>query len=224
MLRPQDFFDLASFEHRAIFEGAEYVWRALERLESYLNEVLEPAVLGDVAPGAWVEGRVYIGPGTIVEPGALVRGPAIIGPGCQLRHGCYVRGSVLVGKNCVIGHCTEIKSSILLDGAKAAHFNYVGDSILGNRVKLGAGTACSNLKLTPGSVVVEVNGRKMETGLRKLGAIVGDDVETGCNAILNPAAMIGPGARVYPGVSVRGFHPARALLKLRQQIELAEVS
>ncbi len=224
MLRPADFFDLQDFEHRAIFDGAEYVWQALERLESYLRDNLKPVILGEVMPGAWIEGQVYIGPGSVVEPGALVRGPAIIGPGCQLRHGCYLRGKVVAGKGCVIGHCTEVKGSILLDGVKAPHFNYVGDSILGNGVHLGAGTACSNLKLAAGNVSVEVNGHRFQTGLRKLGAIVGDGAETGCNAVLNPAAMIGPGARVYPGVSVRGFHPPRALLKLRQQIEQAEVS
>lgn len=224
MLRPQDFFQLTHFEHSPVFQGAEYTWEALARLERYLEEHLEPAILGEVMPGAWIEGRVYLGPGTVVEPGALVRGPAIIGPGCQLRHGCYIRGRVLVGENCVIGHCTEVKSSILLDGVKAAHFNYIGDSILGNGVRLGAGTVCSNVKLAGGNVVVEVNGRRIDTGLRKLGAIVGDGAETGCNAVLNPAALVGPGARVYPGVSVRGFHPAGALLKLRQNVERTQVS
>lgn len=222
MLRPDDFFDLSGFEHAALFEGVSYVWEALTRLEEYIEKRLKPGVRGKVMEGASIEGPVFIGPDTVVEPGALVRGPTIIGKGCEIRQGCYIRGQVIVGDGAIVGHASELKGSVLLNEAKAPHFNYVGDSILGADCNLGAGTICSNLKVTWEPVVVKVEGREYDTGLLKLGAIVGDHAETGCNTVLNPGTLLGKRSLTYPCCSLRGYYPPDSVIKLRQNIQVVE--
>lgn len=139
----------------------------------------------------------------VVEPGAYVHGPAIIGEGTVIRQGAYIRGGVITGKNCVIGHTTEVKSSIFCDEAKAGHFAYVGDSILGSHVNLGAGTKISNLKMTNDEVILRIDTEVVKTGLRKMGAIIGDHCETGCNSVLNPGVLLAPNCMVYPAIAVR---------------------
>lgn len=219
--QPEYFFDLSGFAHRALFDGVQQVWQALSGLARYIDEHLEPCLAGTVMPGAYVGERVQLGEGCVVEPGAMVKGPAIIGPGTVIRQGAYIREYVLIGAGCVVGHATEVKGSILLDGAQAPHFNYVGDSILGRGCNLGAGTKLSNLKNDGTEVAVRgPDGRAMPTGLRKLGAIIGDGVTTGCNAVTSPGTLIGPYASVYANVVVRGFVPARSIVKLRQQLEM----
>jgi NDP-sugar pyrophosphorylase family protein len=218
MLEAKALFELAEFEHREIFAGTRYAWEALGRLAEYLAARLRPGLRGEVRPGAWIEGEVELGEGSVVEPGALVRGPAIIGPGCEIRQGAYIRGEVILGRGAIVGHCSEIKGSILLNGAAAPHFNYVGDSILGNDVNLGAGTVCSNVKFSGEPVVVRAGESLLPTGRRKLGAIVGDGAQTGCNVVLNPGTVLGRGCRVYPGASVRGCHPANSVIKLGQPL------
>lgn len=225
MLRAEDYFDLTEFEHRDLFANIEYVWEVLNRIGAYLADWFVgregPIILGSVEPGAWLDGRqVYVGPGAVVEPGAYVRAPAIIGPGSVVRHGAYIRGNVIVGKNCVVGHGTEVKNAVFLDGAQAPHFAYVGDSILGNRVNLGAGTVLANFKFGGTPVTVTWNGRRLPTGLYKFGAVVGDDVETGCNAVLSPGTLVGPGSLVYPNATVRGVIPPRSVVKVRVQIQV----
>ncbi len=147
---------------------------------------------------------IFVGPGSVVEPGALIKGPAIIGGHCEIRQGAYIRGHCLVGDRCVIGHTTEIKHSVMLNGAKAGHFAYIGDSILGNRTNLGAGTKLANLKIIDTPVSVKIDGKRYDTGLRKFGAIIGDDTETGCNSVTNPGTLLGRRCLVYPAVSVKG--------------------
>ncbi|WP_324717145.1 hypothetical protein U7230_02360 [Carboxydochorda subterranea] len=218
--RPEYFFQLDGFEHRALFDGVERVWEALARLREYVDARLEPSLGGTVMPGAFVSDEVWLGDGAVVEPGAMIKGPAIIGPGSVIRQGAYVREYVVVGAGCVVGHATEVKGSILLDGAQAPHFNYVGDSILGRRANLGAGTKLSNLKNDGTEVVVHgPGGERIRTGMCKLGAVVGDGVAIGCNAVTSPGALIGPRAQVYANVVVRGFVPADHVVKLRQAIE-----
>jgi len=132
----------------------------------------------------------------------------------EVRHGAYVRGEVLTGRRCVIGHATEIKGSIMLDDAKAPHFAYVGDSVLGSKVNLGAGTKVSNLKITGDEIVIKHDGKNYKTGLRKFGALIGGHVETGCNSVLNPGVILGKGSMVYPCVAVRkGYYPPKSLIK-----------
>jgi len=157
-----------------------------------------------------------------VEPGAVIKSPAYIGANTQVRQGAYLRGKVLVGNNCVVGHTTEVKNAILLDGAHAAHFAYVADSIVGNHVNLGAGTKLANLKLDQAGVTVKVEERIYDTGLHKLGAILGDGVQIGCNAVLNPGTLLGPGCVVYALASVRGYYPANTMIKLISSLQVSK--
>lgn len=221
-LGPNSFFNLDGYAHRELFDGIDAVWEALGRLDKYLESYLRPAVEGNVHPGAWIEGDVYVGPGVVIEPGAYVQGPTILGEGTVVRHGAYVRGHCVIGRDCIIGHATELKRVIMLDGAQAPHFNYVGDSILGRRVNLGAGTRLSNFKNDGSAIVVIAGAQRISTGMRKFGAVVGDDVKTGCNAVLSPGTLIGPGSLVYPGAVLRGVYPGRHIIKLRQETILVE--
>ncbi len=146
---------------------------------------------------------VFVGPGAVLEPGALVKGPSIIGAQTEVRQGAYIRGKCIIGSRCVVGHTTEIKSSIMLDGAKAGHFAYIGDSILGNQSNLGAGTKLANLKIKETTVRVTAGEMLIDTGLRKFGAILGDEVEIGCNSVTNPGTILSKKCLVYPLTSVR---------------------
>lgn len=222
MLTPEDFFDISTYAHQAVFAEREFVWDALKHLEHYLESTIEPGIHGTVHKGAYLMGdQIQIGKGTVVEPGAYIQGPAIIGDHSLIRQGAYIRGNVLIGDRCTIGHATEVKSAIFLDHSGAPHFNYVGDSILGRHVNLGAGTKLSNLKITEGSVRVKINQHVYDSGLRKFGAIMGDHSATGCNAVLNPGTLIGRGSLVYPCATVSGYVPPKSLVKLRQKIDIA---
>ena len=176
------------------------------------GEILENAAV--ILPGAFLSNeKIIIGPGTIIEPGAFIKGPVIIGNHSEIRQGAYIRGDCIVGNRCVVGHTTEMKGSILLDGAKAAHFAYLGDSILGKDVNLGAGTKLANLKMIPGSIMVAVEKKRYDTGRRKLGAILGDHTETGCNSVTSPGTLMGPSSIVYSGVSApSGYYPSRTII------------
>lgn len=153
-----------------------------------------------VHPSAVIEGRVYISHDAVIEPGAYVQGPCFIGPGAEIRHCAYVRGNVYVGARAVVGHTSEIKGSVLLDEAKAAHFAYVGDSFLGRHVNLGAGTKLANLKLKGNEVRFRhpTTGKPVASGLRKFGAVMGDNAQTGCNSVLSPGTIMMPGATIMP--------------------------
>ena len=157
--------------------------------------------------------HIILGTGTVVEPGALIKGPTIIGNNTEIRQGAYMRGTCLVGSGCVVGHATEMKSSILLDGAKAGHFAYVGDSILGNAANLGAGTKLANLKMIAGSIAIRHDGKTYDTGRRKLGAVLGDNTETGCNSVTSPGTLMGPSSIVYPAITVPGgYYSKRSIV------------
>lgn len=167
-----------------------------------------------ILPGACLfDDRIIIGPGTIVEPGALIKGPTVIGKNSEIRQGAYMRGNCLVGDKCVVGHTTEMKASIMLDNAKAGHFAYVGDSILGIAANLGAGTKLANLKMIAGSIAISVDRKRYDTERRKLGAIIGDHTETGCNSVTSPGTLFGPSSIVYPGITVPGgLYPAKTIV------------
>ncbi len=147
---------------------------------------------------------IYIGKDSYIEPGAMIDGPTFIGDKCQIRHSAYIRGDAIISHGAVVGHTTEVKRAIFLQGAKAGHFAYVGDSILGNDVNLGAGTKLANFKFRGRKVTISLSGKIYSTGLRKLGAIIGDKTETGCNVVMNPGTLMGPSSFVLPGVSVEG--------------------
>jgi bifunctional N-acetylglucosamine-1-phosphate-uridyltransferase/glucosamine-1-phosphate-acetyltransferase GlmU-like protein len=158
--------------------------------------------------------RIQLGAGTVVEPGAFIKGPTIIGSHTEVRQGAYIRGQCIVGDRCVVGHTTEMKSSVLLDGAKAGHFAYIGDSILGRDTNLGAGTKLANLRLKGDTVHIPFEGQYIDTGLRKFGAIIGDGSEIGCNAVTNPGTLLGKGAAVFPTVSVKaGYYGANSVIR-----------
>lgn len=239
MLEPKDFFDLTQLDPviAELFAGVERVWEALARLQSYLERRLagEAAILGQVDAGAILvkPEQIYLGPGARVEAGAYLAGPAYIGPDCQVRHGAYIRGSVLAGADCVLGHASEFKNAILLPGSAAAHFAYVGDSILGRHVNLGAGTKLANFEIFSEArkaatgqrptIKLPIPGHPepVDTGLTKLGAILGDEVQTGCNAVTNPGCLIGPGTLVYANASLRkGYYGPNQIIKLRQELKV----
>ncbi len=178
----------------------------IERLLKEHGVTDKPVIRGRVSPQAILEGPVYVAEGAEVGPFAYIVGPTFIGPGAEVRHGAFIRGSVFVGAKAVVGHTTEAKGSIFLDEAKAGHFAYVGDSILGRDVNLGAGTKLANLKLQGKEVAVmhpETDQRVM-SGLRKLGSILGDSAQTGCNAVLSPGTILFPGTGVLPCVHYLG--------------------
>ena len=212
-------FDLTQTEHAAIFDGCEYAWDALKKIEPYLAKVTKQNPPPRF-PGASIGERVIIGAGTTVEPGAMIIGPAIIGKNCRIRHNAYLRENVLIGDDCVVGNSSELKNALLFNGAQVPHFNYVGDSILGHKAHLGAGVKISNVKLFPGNIEVEVDGVPRDTGLRKFGALLGDGAEAGCNAVLNPGSILGRGAVVYPNVFWRGILPANMIAKNKAEIEV----
>jgi UDP-N-acetylglucosamine diphosphorylase / glucose-1-phosphate thymidylyltransferase / UDP-N-acetylgalactosamine diphosphorylase / glucosamine-1-phosphate N-acetyltransferase / galactosamine-1-phosphate N-acetyltransferase len=214
-----ELFDLAQTEHAALFVDCQSAWDALKKIGPYLADVKKQNPPKKF-PGAMIGEKVIIGEGTVVEPGAFIKGPAIIGKNCQIRHNAYIRENVVISDDCVVGNSSELKNSFLFNGAQVPHFNYIGDSILGHKAHTGAGVICSNLKSLSGNVTVMVEGKPLDTGLRKFGALIGDGVEVGCNSVLNPGSIIGRGAVIYPGVNWRGFLPANSIAKNKAEIEV----
>ena len=225
MLSPSDFFDLTHFKHKGIFEGLEFVWDCLKTLPDYLKINLKPEIHSKIPHSVFLHGNyIYIGKNTSIEPGTVIQSPAIIGDNVEIRSCAYIRENVIIGNNCVIGHASELKNSIMLDGSHAPHFNYLGDSILGNNVNLGAGTILSNYKMSPDkSIKIIINNKVYDTGLIKLGAIMGDNSESGCNAVLNPGTIVGKRSLIYPLASVRGYIPPDSIVKLKQDLEIRKL-
>ncbi|MDX2225695.1 MAG: UDP-N-acetylglucosamine diphosphorylase [Verrucomicrobiae bacterium] len=222
MITADSLFDLSHFAHREIFDGVRYPWEPLGRIADYLKKNLRPGLCNRALGHPYIEDNVFIGKGSVVEEGAMIKGPAIIGENCEIRHGAYIRGNVIVGDGCVIGNSTELKNSILLNEVEAPHYNYVGDSVLGNKAHLAAGVICSNLKLAAGNVVVEIGGQKVDTGLRKFGALVGDGAQVGCNSVLNPGSILGRGSILYPVTHWRGVLEAGRIVKTLPATQIVE--
>lgn len=217
---PEEYFDLSNFEHAALFRKGEPVWACLKRIKEYLLSLPLGNILGVVEEGAYLVNpeSISIGKGTVVEPGAYIKGPCIIGENCSIRHGAYIRGNLICGNACIIGHTTEVKNSLFLNGAQAGHFAYVGDSILGNHVNLGAGTKCANLRFDNKNVNIQLNGSFIDSELRKLGAIMGDFSLTGCNSVTNPGTLMGKRSRLAPCTTACGVIPAQSVVKPPQNI------
>ncbi len=222
MFQPADLFDLSQTEHAALFQGCRYAWEALKRIKPYLKANLRPGLHHQCQGAAFIGEQVFIGEGTVVEDGAMIKGPAIIGRNCQIRHNAYIREDVIIGDNCVVGNASEVKNALFFNHAVTPHFNYIGDSILGFKAHLGAGVKISNVKLVPGNILVEVEGQTLDTGLRKFGALLADQAEVGCNAVLNPGSIIGRNSVVYPNVNWRGILPAGRIAKNKAQQEIIE--
>ncbi|NCB38661.1 MAG: glucose-1-phosphate thymidylyltransferase [Erysipelotrichia bacterium] len=208
------------------FDRLENIWDILKRIQKgFTASRLIPGIYGTIEEGAFIRGKdIFIGKGSIVEAGAMVCGPAIIGENVEIRHGAFVRGNVIIGNDSVIGHATEVVRSVFMPGAKAPHFNYVGDSILGTHVNLGAGTKLSNLKNDGSNIKTKIGEHVIDTGIRKFGAILGDHCLLGCNSVTNPGTIMEPYCKVYPCASIQGHFPRGSIVKLRQTIETAVIS
>ena len=225
---PSRFFDLEHWDlgHRLLLED-DPVWSCLgDRLRGFFDDQERWHPVRELPPGVHVLGdRIRIGRGVRIEPGAVLVGPAILEDGVSVRTGAYIREHVVLGAGSLVGAHSEVKGSILLPGAKAPHQAYVGDSILGRDVNLGAGTICSNVKNIGSEVTFRVGAATIHTGLRKFGAVLGDGCKTGCNTVLNPGVLMGPGCVTYPNATLRGgLYPAGTLVKVRQNQQTLEMS
>lgn len=209
------FFDLADWPYPELFPPNTPPWVALTRIEPFLKKIPLGKILGDVSPHAYLVNPhlISIGEGSVVEPGAYIQGPCLIGNNCTIRHGAYVRGNLITGNGCVIGHGTEVKNSLFLHDVHAAHFAYLGDTLLGSHVNLGAGTKCANLRLDRQEIAIFYDGQRIPTGLRKLGAILGDYAQTGCNSVTNPGTLMGKNSCSYPCTNFGGFISSNSVVK-----------
>ena len=209
MLTTLKLYDLNHSLAGTYLAGFEYPWQALKGIKDLILS-LGPNLGEDyteVSPTVWIHKTAT------VAPSAFLGSPCIIGAGTEIRHCAYIRGSVLVGENCVVGNSVELKNVILFDNVQVPHFNYVGDSILGYKSHMGAGAVTSNVKSDKTLVMVKNGDEKVETGLKKFGAMLGDFVEVGCNSVLNPGTVIGRNSNVYPTSCVRGVVPENSIWK-----------
>lgn len=210
--------NLLDYSHtiaRSLFESVTYPWEALNGLSDYiitLGNTLDPNVYDKIGDDIWVAKSAN------VAPTAYLHGPLIICENAEVRHCAFIRGCAIVGANAVVGNSTELKGSILFDNVQAPHYNYVGDSILGYKSHMGAGSITSNLKSDKTIVKIALNGEKVDTGRKKLGAILGDMVEVGCNSVLNPGTIVGSNTNIYPLSMVRGYIPQNSIYKSSDKI------
>ena len=208
-------YDLNETIAAPVFEGFTYPWEVLPEIKSFIPE------LGKTLPADRfdkVGENVWIAKSAKVAPSAYINGTAIIDEEAEIRHCAFIRGSAIVGKGAVVGNSTELKNVILFNKVQVPHYNYVGDSILGYKSHMGAGSITSNVKSDKTLVVVRCNGEECHTGLKKFGAMLGDNVEVGCNSVLNPGTVIGRGTNIYPTSMVRGFVPADSIYKTKTEI------
>lgn len=208
-MKMNDLYDLSHTLAAEYLAGFSYPWQALSGIKELIRE-LGPKLgeeYSEIAPEVWVHSTAK------VAPTAYLGAPCIIGPGTEVRHCAFVRGSALVGEGCVVGNSVELKNVILFDGVQVPHYNYVGDSILGYKAHMGAGSVTSNVKSDKTLVVVKNGGEQIPTGLKKFGAMLGDFVEVGCNSVLNPGTVIGRRSNVYPTSCVRGVVPENSIWK-----------
>lgn len=207
------YMDYISYEaspFAALFEQLTYPWEALPQLGAFIRELgasLDPALYVQTAPEVWVHRDA------VVAPTAAIKGPCIIEAEAEIRHCAFIRGNVYVGPKSVVGNSCELKNSLLLEHVQIPHFNYAGDAIFGRHSHMGAGSITSNVKADHGPITFHDGSEHIPTSLRKFGAIIGDRVEIGCNAVLNPGTVVGNDSRVYPLTMVRGHIPAHSILK-----------
>ena len=221
MFAASDFLDLDHCEHRELFVDGEPVWTAIPRIAGYLEAKDGFSLQGRISERAHIGERVHIGEGTVVEHGAYIEGPTWIGKNCVVRSGAYVRGNVIAGDGCVLGNSSEFKNCLLFDDVETPHYNYVGDSILGYKAHLGAGTILSNVRLDRGDIIVrDASGEKHNTGLRKFGAVIGDRTEIGCNSVISPGSLLGRECVIHPCTHWNGLLGDRQLVKNRQTLDV----
>ena len=209
MLQTSELYDFSHSLAGAWLSGFAYPWQALRGIKDLIEELgsrLDDSY-EERAPQVWVHKTA------VIAPTAFLGAPCIIGAGTEVRHCAFVRGSALVGENCVVGNSVELKNVILFDNVQVPHFNYVGDSILGYKAHMGAGSVTSNVKSDQSLVVVKNGAEQIPTGLKKFGAMLGDCVEVGCNSVLNPGTVVGKCSNIYPTSCVRGMVPANSIWK-----------
>lgn len=218
-----DLFNLEGTEFSDIFADINQPWEVIHRLEPYAGDHASGKRGGaKIHPSAVIDDNVDIGEGTTVGPHVVILGPTIIGKNCEIRPGAYIRGHALIGNKVTIGNSTEVKRSLLFNNVRVPHFNYIGDSILGARVHFGGGAATSNQKSDSSEIVIKFAEHSYQTGMTKLGAIIGDDTELGSNSVLNPGTIIGKKTIIYPGAVVRGVVGSNMILKVRQNQDITE--
>jgi len=200
---------------KEIFDGCEYPWEILPKIKDFIIELGESLSLDEYDK---VGDNVWIAKDAKVAPTAYINGPAIIGKGAEVRHCAFIRGNAIVGEKAVVGNSTELKNVILFNNVQVPHYNYVGDSILGFKSHMGAGSITSNVKSDKQLVIVKNGEERIETGLKKFGAMVGDNVEVGCGSILNPGSVIGRNTNIYPLSSVRGVVKENSIYKKQGEI------
>ncbi len=211
-------YDLTQTIAASLFERFTYPWEALPEIGNYILQLGKALSLKEYDK---IGEDVWIARSAEVAPTAFIHGPSIIGKNAEIRHGAFIRGNAIVGEGAVVGNSTELKNSVLFNRVQVPHYNYVGDSILGYKSHMGAGAITSNVKSDKTLVTVRYQGEKVETGLKKVGALLGDNVEIGCNTVMNPGTVIGRGTHVYPLSMVRGFIPANSIYK--KQGEITEI-
>jgi NDP-sugar pyrophosphorylase family protein len=207
-IKTEDLFEHIPPHLRRLFESCEYPWQIVARISEYINEMVKNGIEGY---SHYLDG-VLVGKGANISPSAHISPPAIIGDDCEIRVGAYIRGNVILGRGAVVGNSTELKNCILLDGAQAPHYNYVGDSLLGVRAHLGAGAIISNFKLDHKPIKIRSGDDVLETGLRKMGAILGDFAEIGCGSVIFPGSIVGRRTLVYPLTPLRGVIPSDSII------------
>ena len=215
MIKTTDLFSLEHTIAKDYLSSFEYPWQALKGIKDFIiktGESLPKEEYNEISPQVWVHKEAT------VAPTAFIGAPAIIGKGTEVRHCAFIRGSALVGESCVVGNSTEVKNAIIFDDVQIPHYNYVGDSILGYKSHLGAGSVTSNVKSDKTLVAVKYEGEVIETGLKKFGAMVGDGVEVGCNSVLNPGTVIGRNSNIYPLSRVRGVIKANHIFKDKDHV------
>lgn len=208
-------FDLSQTIAAKLFDGAVYGWEVLPKIKDFILE------LGPTLPKEEydeVSEHVWIAKSATVAPTACINGPVIIDKNAEIRHCAFIRGNAIIGEGAVVGNSTELKNVVIFNTVQVPHYNYIGDSILGYKAHFGAGSITSNIKSDRTNVTILYHEEKIETGLRKIGAIVGDSVEIGCNSVLNPGTVIGKHSNVYPLSMVRGFIPAESIYKKAGEI------
>lgn len=211
----KNLYNLEETIAKDLFEGAEYPWEVLPKIGEFIKK------LGSTLSEEEYEKRgenVWVAKSAKVAPTAFINGPAIIGKEAEVRHCAFIRGNALVGEGAVVGNSTELKNVVLFNKVQVPHYNYVGDSILGYKAHMGAGSITSNVKSDKKLVVVKDGKERIETGLKKFGAMIGDEVEVGCGSILNPGSVIGPRTNIYPLSSVREVVPADSIYKKRGEV------
>lgn len=215
----KNLFDLDQTIAKDLFEGAVYPWEVLPKIKEFivkLGNTLDPEIYEKRGEDIWVAKSAK------VAPSAYLGGPLIICENAEIRHCAFIRGSAIVGAGAVVGNSTELKNAVLFDGVQVPHYNYVGDSILGYKAHTGAGAITSNLKSDKKLVTVMCDGEKVETGVKKFGAMLGDFADIGCNSVLNPGTVVGRGTRVYPLSMVRGYVPEHSIYKNRNEVVIIE--